>query len=50
MLQDIGPLQIEQKYVGRNFIGSDIEIQRGDEGPFIGINFLGFLSSFLILT
>ena len=38
MLQDIGPLQIEQKYVGRNVIGTQTKRAAEDAGGiFTGI-------------
>ena len=42
MLTDTGSLQIEQKYVGKNVLGKDIEIQRDESGGSIGILFIAF--------
>jgi 5-methylcytosine-specific restriction endonuclease McrA len=36
VLKDIGPLQIEETYTGKDVLGKDIEIQKGQEGFMFG--------------
>ena len=50
MLKDIGPLQIEKKYIGKEILGNEIEVQNDWLGTFLGSGLIlfGILEPYII--